>query len=110
MNPFVTSISKIFNNLEFTLKYYECGMQFAGKIIYNNGKELENEFISSDCGKNEKEYYSLAIDLGFESLDYVLNELDLNQDTFVYLSRKYNGNTIDLTNILKDRLLFPEPE
>lgn len=44
--PVIIKMSQMFPHLRFTLKYYEAGMGFSGKMVLKNGqiiKETENE-------------------------------------------------------------------
>jgi len=41
--PVIAEMSRLFNNLRFELKYFEAGMEFQGKYVYEKGEVINSE-------------------------------------------------------------------
>lgn len=109
---FIEKASKKYPNLIFNIKYYEPGCELAGDYTYEDGNETENYCYQ---GGDSFEYLVWAIENDFESIDFVLGEMELDEsDKELYdkLNAYFNPSdedVIDLSDVLLGNNL-PEPQ
>lgn len=112
---FLERASKIYPDLEFNIRYYEPGCELAGDFTYCNGNETENyQFHDGDLA----DFLIWAIEHDFESLDYVLGDMELEDEEIINKINNYfnpreenepDEDVLDLRNVFLGNNL-PDPE
>lgn len=111
---FLQIASRKYPDLEFNSKFYEPGCEVAGDFTYING----DEFINFEYKGNDLlSYLVWVIDNSFEDYDYIMDEMNLDNDIRQRLENHYNveindesdEDILDLRNAFLGNNL-PDPE